>query len=243
VTWQGQTYDGAVYPGFEDIAIIQHNRVTGETCFFQMLRGDFSSVDGRRVPPPDEVSLPSGAPVYALPASQFWLDPVNAASKGCNKCHDSDPWVHSPYIDQIRQADGTPLVPPGGKGQPYSIVGSRGFSDWQRSVAIASTVTADTNGKSCTSCHDIGSLNTCAAFARQSAGQVQAPNLSTTGATWPLDHWMPLPQDPTVKALADWQAAGYQKAADHLFTCCDTPAADGCATTPIMTAPPPYVVQ
>lgn len=241
-TWLGQSFDGSQFPGFEDVAMIMHDRVSGETCFFQML--DLNSKDGRRIPPPTEPSLPAGAPSYAVKANDFWLSPVAAASKNCNRCHDSDPWMHSPYIDQVRAADGRPLVPSGafggGRSGKYSVIGSRGFYNWQKSQAIASTVTSDTNGKSCTSCHNIGSLNTCASWARQSAGVDLGPNLTAMAkTTFAYKYWMP-PVDQGAHSFTEWQTSGFKRAAERLIDCCINPQQTGCSAAPVMTTPPPY---
>ncbi len=246
-TYAGQVFDGSEHPLFEDIAVIQHNRVSGETCFFQMLKPGAAPIDGRRIPPPTEVALPPGGPSYAVPAASFWLGPDDTAAKGCNKCHDSDPWMHSPYIDQVRGPDGGPIVPAGafgsGRGGKYSVIGRRGFYNWERSKAISSTVTTDTEGKSCTQCHNVGNINSCAQWSQQSAGTVYGPNLTTTGANdFHHRYWMP-PAEAALQNYNGWANAGWKRAAERLQACCTNPAAAGCASTPIMTQPPPYAAQ
>ncbi len=242
-TYQGKTYDGADLPLFEDIAILQHNRVTGESCWYQMLRPNYASTDGRRIPPPNEAELPAGSPSFAQTAAQFWLSPQSAADKKCFRCHDADPWMHSPYIDQVRDDAGLPIVPPGGFGGgrsgKYSMLGSRAFYKWDKSLAIASTVTTDTNGKSCTSCHNVGSFNGCLAWSKQASGLQLAPNLSAAGQAFALKYWMP-PAGGDVHSLADWQSSGFQRAAERLAACCANPDQSECSKTPIMTPPPPH---
>ena len=208
-----------------------------------MLKPNYVPMDGRRVPPPTEDSLPAGSPGYAVAASQFWLTPQSAADKKCNRCHDADPWMHSPYVDQVRNADGRPLVPSGafggGESGRYSMIGSRAFNKWERSLAIAGTNLSDTYGKSCTSCHNVGSLNDCAAWARQAAGTALNANLSLTGQAFAHRYWMP-PGAPAITSLAVWQSSGFQRAAERLLACCDQPNQAGCSKTPIMTPPPPF---
>jgi mono/diheme cytochrome c family protein len=242
-TYQGKTYDGADLPLYEDIAVIQHNRVTGETCWFQMLKPGYASADGRRVPPPTEQTLPADAPAHAQAATQFWIAPQATADKKCFRCHDADPWMHSPYIDQVRDDAGNPIVPPGGFGGgrsgKYSMLGSRAFYKWDKSFAVASTVTSDTNGKSCTSCHNIGSFNGCETWAKQASGQLLAANLSPAGQAFHLRYWMP-PSEEKVTSFAEWQASGFKRAAERLAACCANPNQAGCSKTPIMTPPPPF---
>ena len=89
---------------FNDLAVIAHNRKTGTTCFFQspvdQSPGPF---DGSHVPSPM-----SSAPL----ASTYWLEPaadqgtgiVHFAAPGgiaCTGCHDSDPFILSPWIKQV----------------------------------------------------------------------------------------------------------------------------------------------
>lgn len=232
-SYQGKTYDGADLPLYEDIAVLQHDRVTGETCWFQMLQPNYASVDGTRVPSPTEDA-----------AGQFWLSPQSTAARNCYRCHDADPWMHSPYVDQVKAADGKPLVPPGGFGSgsgKYSMLGSRAFNKWPKSFGVASTVTSDTNGASCTSCHHIGSFVGCQAtgWAKQAAGEVLAPNLSAAGQAFDLRYWMP-PPSASIHSFADWQNSGFKRAAERLATCCANPNQPGCSQTPIMTPPPPH---
>ncbi len=237
--FQGVTIDGSVVPLYEDIAIIQHNRVTGETCWFQRLTPD---TDGRRVPPPSETALPAGSPAYALSAANFWLSPLATFNVGCHKCHDSDPWIHSPYIDQVRLPDGSPLVPSGMKltasPRKYSMLGARIFNSWEKAQGIG--VVPVSGSKSCTSCHTIGNFMSCTDWTKQSVGASLAKNVSPKGAAWPLSHWMP-PSDPVLQTLDQWNASGYKAAADQQIACCANPAATGCTSVPIMTVPPPYV--
>jgi len=238
-TYQGQAMDGADHPLFEDIAILQHNRETGETCWFQMLRPNHAGADGRRIPPPTEETLPAGVPAHAIAAKDYWLTPVETAAKNCNNCHDSDPWMHSPYIDQVKGDDGQPIVPAGGfaggrKGR-YAMLGSAGFNNWARSQAVIPK-----NNALCVSCHTIGSIRTCQNWARYSAGVATAPNTSAFAqASFHHKYWMP-PLDPSITNAAQWDAA-HKAAITSLVNCCNNPGdTTNCERRPIMTAPLPY---
>lgn len=242
-SWRGQSYEGAKSPAFEDIAIIQHNRVTGETCWFQALPPLGESKDARRVPPPDEGALPAGTPSHAERASTFWLSPAETAQRDCVMCHDADPWMHSPYIDQVRLSDGSSLVfsgmkASGGRTGRYSVVGSRYFPSWTMPTALAAAPLA--NGRSCTSCHELGSRESCARWISQSAGKSFPPNLSRRGRTdFHLSHWMPPPGEAGANQAA-WDQAGWGEAADRLLSCCARPSSPGCTSKPLITPPPPY---
>jgi hypothetical protein len=235
-------------PLFEDIAVIQHNRVTGETCFYQALEtpaGDEErpSIDGRRIPPPDEAALPEDAPAHARPASAFWRPPSVVVGIRCITCHDSDPWMHSPYIDQVLGTDGKHIVFDGTKlgtwAGRYSVIGNRGFEAWPTTYAIESTVTTDTEGQSCTSCHNIGSEKTCEDWRRYATGT--APRgTGTTGRSFAHAYWMPPPLTPPLADVHAWESAGFKRAAERLAACCANPTAAGCRRTQITTLPPPY---
>ena len=244
--WQGTMYDGKSFPAFEDIAVIQHSRVTGETCFFQMLKAGYAPMDGRRVPPPDEATLPTGSPAYAIKSQDFWMTPTDTAAKNCNRCHDADPWIHSPYIDQAKNASGELIVPRGdfggGRSGRYSVLGAP-FAAWQPVVAVSSTDTTDTKGNSCTSCHDIGSLGGCTKWAAMSTGRMTMPNGTTTEAqSFANRYWMPPHASAGATAindLATWKSEGWEKATQHLLDCCA--AADGtpgCKRRTVTSVPP-----
>ncbi len=78
-------------PFFDDIAVIQHDRTTGRTCFFQSpLR---KKLDGQTVPSPSERSVA---------ASTYWMENENRGPGGiaCTGCHSADPFIWSPYVAQ-----------------------------------------------------------------------------------------------------------------------------------------------
>ncbi len=238
--YRGDNVAAKDFPLFEDVAIIQHNKKSGDTCWYQML--DNTGRDARRVPPPTEVALPANAPSSAITASDFWMSPESAADIRCLRCHDSDPWIHTPYVDQMKLADGSTLVP-SNPFREYKNVG-RFFSEWtkesKRSFAIS---TKEKN--SCTTCHRIGSQNTCDNFAGQSIGQETTRDLSDYASrTFKLSHWMP-PSGHGVETIQDWQndEAGMRSDADKLLACCSNPDAAECVKKPINSLPAPYTLR
>jgi len=72
---------------FDDVAMIVHNKKNGETCWFQSQLGDTIELDG------EEVWGPA-----AVRSHLFWLPPKAAMQIGCIACHDSGPFVVSPWI-------------------------------------------------------------------------------------------------------------------------------------------------
>lgn len=86
---------GALDPIFDDIALIQHDRVSGRTCFFQSHLE--VNLDGTKVPSPSDTT--------AL-ASKFWMDTGTLGASNtvaniqCTKCHAADPFIWSSYVAQ-----------------------------------------------------------------------------------------------------------------------------------------------
>ncbi|MEX0583420.1 MAG: hypothetical protein WD185_07095, partial [Sneathiella sp.] len=93
-------------PNFDSIEIIMHNVKSGSTCFFisknfgEKPEGD----NGSRVPPPTELSPPKGE----IAAADLWATPQQVVDHGCIYCHDSDPWMRSPWAEQTGQLPSNP---------------------------------------------------------------------------------------------------------------------------------------
>jgi subtilisin-like proprotein convertase family protein len=245
-------------PLHEDVAIISHNRKTGETCWYQALSGfqpNNRSLPTNRIPPPWESELPAEVATrnaelkveldaavagisdeaerarkihefqsspdkqIALGAEEFWIKPSGVQNFACVRCHDSDPFMLSPYVGQVKHQlpDGTKemLLPcdpakPGqvpdnkchkrdGRGK-YSMVSDlHNPPNWPSSFHIAPKAA---NAQLCVSCHRIGSINTCRSWALDSIGrQGSLPRAVQSARTdksksFPLSHWMPLAMAP-----------------------------------------------
>jgi hypothetical protein len=123
---------------FGDIAVIQTNRSTGATCFYQAL-GD---LDGN-------VKAPSKG-TGAWP----WLTPAKTANIKCVRCHDNGAIVRSPYLAQLRTG---PNALPGAaditfnRNQPYGFVGDD-FAAWK-------VYQVEVDGNLCINCHRLGVSN------------------------------------------------------------------------------------
>ncbi|WNG30184.1 hypothetical protein F0U62_43865 [Cystobacter fuscus] len=126
-------------PGlFKDIAVIQHNKKNGATCFYQALG---SALNGN-------VKAPSkGSSVWP------WYSPTQTAAINCVRCHDNGPLVRSPYLSQIT---GPNKLPGAGdvsfnRDQPYYFVGND-FASWR-------AYKVEVSGNLCTGCHRMGTSN------------------------------------------------------------------------------------
>ena len=142
-------------PLFDDIAIIHYRRSTGDTCFYQMPNLERNAT---RVPPPAETSAetPSGE----LTASAFWLTPKKTAGRYCYKCHDSDPFIHNPWVSQSGKV-------PSATFNKYNILGEA-FRIWPQ---VYSVEPQSVPANRCTQCHRIGKFGTCDKLIMHSVGK------------------------------------------------------------------------
>lgn len=117
---------------FPDTAVIQYNKVTGATCFYQSFGSGASGVRGA---PNNVVSAPSTGSSRA---------PL--VGGGCMTCHDNGPLIRTPYLTQM---DGEHVIPGAGdinfnKDQPYFIVGH----EQKKTYSVDA-------GNGCTACHGL----------------------------------------------------------------------------------------
>ncbi len=118
---------------YNDIAMIGNNPFTGKTCFFQnQLRGSNANMTrdskGSEVPWPGDTIESDVSPT----GNVLWGSRPEGGNTGigCDLCHSTDAFVHSPWIDGALRADGTPVVPKIGQhpdyiegyNRPYSLV-------------------------------------------------------------------------------------------------------------------------
>ncbi len=222
-------------PHFDSLEMIMHNVQTGSTCFFisknfgEDPRGEL----GTRVPPPTEETPPEGF----RSAREVWGSPQHIANEGCIFCHDSDPWMHTPWIMQTLQIPADPWG-------FHSVDVGGPFAKWPKPMAVS------TRGNSCNGCHRIGNLNTCTTqdiptFGMQPAKMMQSIGMAAHGrfgaasiddlnqATSP---WGAAPHGWMGERLPDvdteqWQS--FRAGVDELQKCCEEPSTPGCIFEPI----------
>lgn len=141
--WQGAHHDGrprpeVIFMNFcrdGGMGVIGHNTLTGATCFFHMSHNVHNS----------EMHPGSNHPDY----EDYWQTPDIVAADGCEACHLADPFIHSPWADQLRNPDNPSetLVPvlagPTNPRPPYFVVGEE----------FSQPVTTELPGNRCTTCH------------------------------------------------------------------------------------------
>lgn len=125
---------GNVKSVYGDIAVIQHNKTTGGTCFYQ---SDTSGIGEAGTTPNNLVGAPSTGVS------------VMKAATSCLECHDNGPLIRSPYLAQMKS--GKDVLPGVGdntynKNQPYYVVGE---------AYKTYSVTTGSQPNACVNCHTL----------------------------------------------------------------------------------------
>ncbi len=226
----GGTGGGGNYASdqYNDIAMIGTNPFTGKTCFFQ--NALYSKRDGGKVPhPADKVK-----------SQNLWAGVHGGIGSGieCGKCHDTDAFIHTPWIDGAKDANGRPVVPKfgidpdlpiGANDTPYAIVNRRGNA-WTMPNQVVSP-----QAGACTRCHRMGGAKSRWAtdwLARLNGKDTSWTNkLSAFGNKPENKYWMP--PGHTIDTDSAWNSSQYKTALEHVITCGKTPTASGCQLAPI----------
>ena len=207
---------------YNDIAMIGHNPFTGKTCFFQ--NALYSKTDGGHVPHPADKEK----------SQNLWSGVHGGIGSGieCGKCHDADPFIHSPWIDGAKDAQGRPIVPKmgvdpdmpiGANDTPYAIVNRRG-NHWTMPKQIVSQ-----EANACLRCHRMGGNGR---WAEEWLTRLEGTDGSWTGITTDKfnqavhKYWMP--PDSSFATDADFTNSEFQKALDFIQACGKNPSAAGC---------------
>ncbi|MCL1127605.1 hypothetical protein [Shewanella surugensis] len=220
---------------YDEIDIILHSTSNGDTCWFHTevmaeKNNEKTGIDGKRVPPPNEVTPPKGH----VSALDFWWQPKETVTNQCGNCHDADPFMYSPYLGQVWHE-----VPTDPLGWYNNHVGPD-FSKWTVSSAIMP------EGNTCTGCHRIGNIDSCPHNVKLENGKVvvRSAILSSAGmqeieggneiaSSYPNSHWMPVNN---FHSEAFWGTV-YKDSVIQLLSCCEDSEQDQCQLTPITGKP------
>ena len=204
---------------YNDIAMIGHNPYTGKTCFFQ--NALYSRTDGRNVPHPGDRVESQDSPQQS---ATLWSGIHGGLGSGiqCAKCHDSDAFIHTPWIDQAVNQAGDPVVPKMGIDEdfalgyadaPYTIVNTQG-QGWTMPRQLISPEAA-----ACTNCHRIGDGEWTDGWIDRLVGEDTAWTRITTAEYQKFPHvfWMP----PDVDGLdaATWADSDFGRAVKFIQNC------------------------
>ena len=108
---------------FDDINVIRQNTENKYTCWFNSRINHKRPGGTDEGPAGDKIPAPSDAGAAAATPA-FWLPPTGVRNIGCPQCHDNDIWIHTPYVDQAKDAVGKPLVESGLATGPWVNVGA-----------------------------------------------------------------------------------------------------------------------
>ncbi len=210
---------------FDEINVISHNLKNGKTCWFTAkalapLAKD-RGIDGRWVPSPSTATRkpqpvsPDG--LKPLPADQVWQTPQQVANSkpACMHCHDSGPFMYSPYIAQTQQLPGDPF----GLYEPKAI-----GEDFKRAWATLHAFGITTRGNSCTACHRMGNMNSCNVALQQSSGRGVQEGGNEWSRKFPQSHWM---SPGNLHSQAQWDEQ-FSDSLKKLAACCADPKGAGC---------------
>ncbi len=197
---------------YNDIAMIGHNPFTGKTCFFQ--NALYSKTDGSKIPHPADKEK----------SQNLWSGVHGGLGSGiaCARCHDADPFIHTPWIDGAKDSAGRPIVPKmgvdpdlaiGALETPYSIVNLKGNA-WTMPKQIVSP-----EANACLKCHRMGDGRWTDDWLERLEGTDSSWNTLTTEKFREshTKYWMPPDTNFTSEAM--WENSEYKKALDFIQGC------------------------
>ena len=206
---------------YNDIAMIGSNPFTGKTCFFQ--NALYQKKDGGHIPHPADKTK----------SQNLWAGVHGGLGSGiqCGKCHDADAFIHSPWIDGAKDANGRTIVPKmgvdpdfaiGANDTPYAIVNRRG-QGWTMPKQITSE-----GANACLKCHRMGNGEWAQSYLDRLDGKDTAWTAITTafGNQAANKYWMP--PDHSFASDTEWNASAEKRALELIVACAKAPTTAGC---------------
>lgn len=198
---------------FDDIAIIQHDTSTGNTCFFQSNLKQNLKLDGKNLPSPQKSK-----------GQKIWTDEEEFKSvTPCTSCHDADPFIWSPYIAQVieRKAGFEKLWSPEIAHGPWNSNYLDVFGEHVK--------TFEPDDNVCAYCHRIGS-KTCKSLDNDSISVVEK---------YVHEGWMPMGKNNTMPKESPFfnkekHIKNFESALAEIKTCCKKPNVISCNTKEAM---------
>jgi hypothetical protein len=196
---------------YDEIDVIGHNPSSGATCWFQAVGKAGQPVNGTHVPSPTGEA-----------SGDFWNAPQATARDTCGGCHDSGPFMYSPFVGQVWSR--MPADPFG----PYFHVdpGHFGFSDWP-------TEALSPRDNTCLGCHRIGVGQTCGSLTLWMTGRAIPEGADMWARRFPGFHGMPPGIEQTIQS---WDNI-YESSVDQIVSCCQNPHQQMCMATKIPGGP------
>ena len=200
-------------PTFDDIAVVQHDRLTGKTCFFQSTFEDPAD--------PDKKATHDGKKTVPQPTSdsadakKFWAESPEVISIGCTKCHAGDPFYWSPYVAPV--LDKLELNPNGRYNSNFAGLFGAPTKTFRPKLS-------PTENNACVTCHRFGlgpqfdKDKVCNRFIRKYVDADRAH------ATKPDEIWMPPKFD---KSRQEWEKQ-FKASREQIDACCLDPDQPEC---------------
>ncbi len=205
---------------YNDIAMIGHNPFTGKTCFFQ--NALYSKTDGGHVPHPADKEK----------SKNLWSGVHGGLGSGieCSRCHDADPFIHSPWIDGAKDTNGRPIVPKmgvdadlplGALDSPYDLV-NLGGQHWTMEKQLVSV-----EANACLKCHRMGGGQWAQSYLTRLGGTDASWKSITTEKFNLAEHKYWMPPDTALTEDA-WTSSEFKKALEFISHCGSNPSDAAC---------------
>jgi hypothetical protein len=202
------------FDDFDDVAMIVHNRKSGETCWFQSNNADNDpdiKLNGQQVPGP-----------VCDGSESFWMTPDAAKGIECIHCHDSGPWMNSRWMRRATQELGEAYAE---ASAPY-LNSTPPFNQWPVPLFVGYDQNLAKGDPGCTDCHKIAAARpgfmTCDTWIKRATGRPDSnleQLLTDEGKKEHVQFWMPDSEDGSTWTKATWEAK-YKKHVDGLIACC-----------------------
>jgi|KBSMisStaDraftv2_1062788.scaffolds.fasta_scaffold10828_5 hypothetical protein len=224
---------------FNDIAVIQHNKKNGATCFYQAL----TNLPGNNIPAPS-----GGESAPWADGKGHWIDPPGTEGIGCTGCHDSGGFIRSEYLAQMKTAPNALPSNATGFDNQTTMLRYVGLDyATNRSWSITTANAAGDAGPSCTACHRLavpsrmafGMINGTAAHFANIATAATQLSKNAHGPNSPI--WM-RPGAVFYNPQAEATAGKYRDCAKTFFSSNFVTVGAGCTITPLgepWVPPPP----
>ncbi len=214
---------------YNDIAMIGNNPFTGKTCFFQ--NALYSKTDGSKIPHPGDLTQ----------SANLWQG-VQGGMGGtsnieCQRCHTGKAFIHSPWIDGAKDAQGRSIVPKigedpdyptGANDTPYALVNFKG-QGWKIPKRATGPKVA-----ACTQCHNVAAEGTWVTdYYDRMLGSNTSWNSITTDEYLKASHKFWMPTNATFANDADFTASAFGQALNVLKRCGSNPT--DCAPKDVVT--------
>ena len=206
---------------YNDIAMIGSNPFTGKACFFQ--NALYVKTDGGHIPHPAD----------PVKSTNLWSGVHGGIGSGieCSRCHDSDAFIHSPWIDGALDAQGRPVVPKmgvdpdlqlGANDTPYHLVNRLG-QNWTVEKQLVSP-----QANACLRCHRIAGGRWAQQWLSRLEGTDAAWTNITTATFNEPAHRFWMPPDQAFPTQASWDTSPAKAALDFIQSCGANPANPAC---------------